>query len=376
MISLEKLGYECHATRCALDVFHEGYCFRLLPYTDHEVEMASKMVKSHSLDEADYQRRFTAFEFLPPHQTVLKNAMLQNPAFLPAIRLFKLWAAAHMFSQVIPEALLDELVLSVFSKSAAPLHPVEAFLRVLRLIATFPWAEATLAINANSVMTTSQMQEIVKAVEEERRQATHKIACCVVSPLDKHSVLTQTIQPAVWSHLISVAQRTLQQALKNWLDLGDAHGLFTPALQNFDIVLTLRPEYLSPIPKWMRAFGQAGRRGASYICKEFKNVMMNRNKLLIDYRPEEVLLAAVREAIGSGGIVMMNGSWGKKIGIAWKPGYFLPSGMSMASVSNCFPVQKGTGKQREDVMLVRDIFDILHGLKERLGDVLEEIEFK
>lgn len=376
MSSLEKLGYECHATRCALDVYHEGYCFRLLPYTDREVDMAGKMLRSHSLEEEDYQRRFTHFEFLPPHQTVLKNAMLQNPAFLPAIRLFKLWAAAHMFSQVIPEALMDELVLAVFSKNPAPLHPVEAFLRVLRLIATFPWSEATLAINSNGVLTAVQLQEMVKEVDEARREATQKVVCSVVSPLDKHSVLTRPIQPAVWSRLIAVSQNTLKQMLKGWLDLSEPHALFVPALQDFDLVLNLRPEYLSPIPKWMRVFGKAGRRGASYICKEYKNVMMNRNKLLVDYRPEEVLLAAVREAVGSGGVVMMNSAWGKKIGIAWKPGYFVPSAMSMASVSHCFPVQKGEGKQREDVMLVRDIFDMLHCLKESLGDVLEDIEFK
>ena len=102
---------------------------------------------------------------------------------------------------------------------------------------------------------------------------------------------------------------------------------------------------------------------------------MDRNKFLVGYRPERVILEAVKEVIGNGGVVMMNTVWGKKIGIAWNPGYFLPGKMSMASVSHCFPVQKGTGNTKEDVMLVRDVFDLIQNLKESLGDVCEEIEF-
>lgn len=188
---------------------------------------------------------------------------------------------------------------------------------------------------------------MVKSVDTERQEATQKWACCVVSPRDPQSILTRMIQPAVWSRLVATARITLKQALKTWWEDVDCHSLFTPSLHDFDMVLKLRDEYLNPIPKWIRLLGRkTNTRGAAYLCKEYKNVMMDRNKFLVGYRPERVILEAVKEVIGNGGVVMMNTVWGKKIGIAWNPGYFLPGKMSMASVSHCFPVQKGTGNHK------------------------------
>ena len=337
--------------------------------------MARKMMRANTLSREEYQKRFLTFEFLPSHQETLKNAVLQNPAFLPSLRLVKYWFTAHMFTNSIPEALLDELILEVFTKQS-PLHPVEAFLRFLYFLSTFPWSETTLCVNINQVLTPTKVQEMVKSVDTERQEATQKWACCVVSPRDPQSILTRMIQPAVWSRLVATARITLKQALKTWWEDVDCHSLFTPSLHDFDMVLKLRDEYLNPIPKWIRLLGRkTNTRGAAYLCKEYKNVMMDRNKFLVGYRPERVILEAVKEVIGNGGVVMMNTVWGKKIGIAWNPGYFLPGKMSMASVSHCFPVQKGTGNTKEDVMLVRDVFDLIQNLKESLGDVCEEIEF-
>ena len=110
ILRLEKCGYECHVAATWSDVYSEGYCFRCLPYTDREVEMARKMMRANTLSREEYQKRFLTFEFLPSHQETLKNAVLQNPAFLPSLRLVKYWFTAHMFTNSIPEALLDELI--------------------------------------------------------------------------------------------------------------------------------------------------------------------------------------------------------------------------------------------------------------------------
>ena len=137
-----------------------------------------------------------------------------------------------------------------------------------------------------------------------------------------------------------------------------------------------RQAYLTPAPKWIREIGgHVSGRGAAYLCKEFKNVMMDRNRFQIGYESERVVLEAVKAIVESGGVVMMNTLWGTKIGIAWNPGYFLPATMNMASVNNTSPVAKGTGTSREDVMLVRDVFDMVHHLKDSLGEVCTSIQF-
>ena len=373
---LEKRGYECHVASGLIDVYCEGFCFRLLPYTEREVEMASRMVRSKELSPEEYRRRFLQFEFLPPHQAILKNATLQNPAFLPALRLFKLWASAQMLTQSIPEVLLDELMLAVFAKAPAPYHPVTAFYRALRLLVSFPWSESSLLIDPNQVLSQTQKQELMKAVDEERQKATRKWACCIVSPSDRHSDLTQAVELAAWSRLQSLAAASLREAQRVWLTLESPLSLLTPALQDFDVVLSLQEAYLTPAPKWIREIGgHVSGRGAAYLCKEFKNVMMDRNRFQIGYEPERVVLEAVKAIVESGGVVMMNTLWGTKIGIAWNPGYFLPATMNMASVNNTIPVAKGTGTSREDVMLVRDVFDMVHQIKDSLGEVCTSIQF-
>lgn len=93
------------------------------------------------------------------------------------------------------------------------------------------------------------------------------------------------------------------------------------------------------------------------------------------YNPEECVLEAVEKAVGVGGVVMMNCEFGRKIGISWKPTYFLPLKMSMASVADCCPLKKGNGGKKEDVVLVRSVFDVVKRIEDALGDVLLKVEF-
>ena len=49
--------------------------------------------------------------------------------------------------------------------------------------------------------------------------------------------------------------------------------------------------------------------------------------------------------------------------------------MNMASVNNTITVSNGTGTSLEDVMLVRDVFDMVHQIKDSLGEVCTSIQF-
>lgn len=49
--------------------------------------------------------------------------------------------------------------------------------------------------------------------------------------------------------------------------------------------------------------------------------------------------------------------------------------MSMASVADCCPLKKGNGGKKEDVVLVRSVFDVVKRIEDALGDVLLKVEF-
>ena len=127
---LEKKGEECHATRDFCDVMRHGFVFRLVIFTDREEALRKYRLSHGTLSAKEFQEQFLQHSFLPSHTALVKNQALQNPAFLPAVRLAKLWAASQMLSHGVPEFLLEELMVHVFV-TQQPLTPSRGFLLLL-----------------------------------------------------------------------------------------------------------------------------------------------------------------------------------------------------------------------------------------------------
>ena len=230
-------------------------------------------------------------------------------------------------------------------------------------------------INSNGSLTPEAIVDALKSVETQRAVSNQPV--CIVTPFDLKSQCTMTKPEApAWSRLVQLARGALRDIHKHWLEEEEMKGVFTPQLRDFDVVLTLREDVLSPQAAWVKHVGgKAGHRGSAYKCSLAKNVMLDRSRLLIGYEPEKRILEAVEKEVGVGGVVLMNCEFGKKIGISWKPSYFLPLKMSMANVADCCPIAKGSGTKKEDRVLVRTVFDVMHRIREALGDVLVKVDF-
>ena len=365
---------ECHVTHDFCDVISNGFLFRFVIFTDREEALLRHHLAQQTLQLEAFQESFLQQTFLPSHVALLKNEALQNPAFLPCVRLAKLWVSSQMLSHSIPEYLIEELVVSVFG-AAHPLTPTRGFLLFLRLLAQFDWPSSALVINSNGSLTPEAIVDALKSVESQRAVSNQPV--CVVTPFDLKSQCTVTKPEApAWSRLVQLARGALRDIHKHWLEEEEMKGVFTPQLRDFDVVLTLREDVLSPQAAWVKHVGgKAGHRGSAYKCSLAKNVMLDRSRLLIGYEPEKRILEAVEKEVGVGGVVLMNCEFGKKIGISWKPSYFLPLKMSMANVADCCPIAKGSGTKKEDRVLVRTVFDVMHRIREALGDVLVKVDF-
>ena len=370
---LEKKGEECHATRDFCDVMRHGFVFRLVIFTDREEARRKYRLSHGTLSAKEFQEQFLQHSFLPSHTALVKNQALQNPAFLPAVRLAKLWAASQMLSHGVPEFLLEELMVHVFV-TQQPLTPSRGFLLLLHLLMQFDWKSSMLVIDGNGSLDSNAIAAALQTVETQRQTSAQ--AVCIVTPFDLASQCTRLAPSApAWNHMLRVAQNTLRTLHKKWEE-EDVKSVFAPPMRDFDVVLTLREDVLSPQKGWVkRVGGKMENRGSAYKCSLAKNVMMDRSRLLVGYNPEECVLEAVEKAVGVGGVVMMNCEFGRKIGISWKPTYFLPLKMSMASVADCCPLKKGNGGKKEDVVLVRSVFDVVKRIEDALGDVLLKVEF-
>ena len=371
---LEKKGEECHATQDFCDVMYHGFVFRLVIFTDREEALRKYRLSHEMLSLKDFQRQFLQHSFLPSHITLVKNMALQNPAFLPAVRLAKLWLASQMLSHSIPAFLLEALLIHVFI-THQPLTPSRGFLLLLHLLTHFDWKTSTLVINSNSSLTAEAIATALQAIESQRQVSAQ--AVCLVTPFDLASQCTRLAPDTPsWNHLLRVAQNALRALHRKWEEEEEMKSVFSAPLRDFDVVLTLREDVLSPQKGWVKHVGgKMENRGSAYKCTLAKNVMMDRSRLLIGYNPEECVLEAVEKEVGMGGVVMMNCEFGRKIGISWKPTYFLPLKMSMANVMDCCPLKKGNGGKKEDTILVRSVFDIVKRIEDALGDVLVKVEF-
>lgn len=366
---LAKAGRECVVARGALDLFHRGKLYRLRACSDREAALLPRLSRSRPEIRGEIVELLVA----PPHVAAVKNAALQNPAFLPAVRTLRLWADSHLLSGALPAMLGEMIMMAVMTPSTAVLNPAVAFVRALQLIATFAWHSDVLFVDPTGSFTESEKRGILHEIEIVRSQPSEKRAVFAVAPYDRNSLATaETPDKPSWAHVQIVAQRTLRKLQADWLSLGDETPCFTPRYGDFDLVITLNDVYLTPFPRGMKLVSDShASRGAAYECEGSKNVMLDRSRFLVGYAPERELLRAVQEEVGNGGVAMMNTAFGRKIGVSWKPSYFLPMKLSMGNVRDCCPVKMGT----EEVLLVRDVFDLIRRIRAKLGNAVKSIDF-
>ena len=365
---VRRRGWECFPAKNTIDVFSRGKCFRFLVTCDQINALLPREYRSHP----DLRGELIDLTVSPSHFAAVKNAALQNPAFIPAVRTLRLWADSHLLSEALPAGIGELLVLAVMSPAGSPLNPVTAFLRTLDLIVRFAWRSDVLFVDPAGNWSEEEKEGIRQEVEIVRSQPSEKRAIFVVSPFDRTSLCTaETPDPASWTHVQVVARRTLQKLRADWLTLADETPCFVPRYSDFDLVITLNDVYLTPFPRGMKLVCDShDTRGAAYDCEGSKNVMLDRSRFLIGYHPERELLEIVRKEVGNGGVAMMNTEFGRKIGVAWKPSYFLPMKLSMGNVRDCCPVQMG-----QEVMLVRDVFDLIRRIRAKLGNAVKSIDF-
>lgn len=375
MYSLERKGMECLVNRDYLDIVYEGSVLRFRCCTSREVQLYSKLNKNN-----EYLKDCLYYGFMTNHTFTIKNMSLQNPSFIPCLRLAKLWMAANNLIASIPSYLLELLLLSVYEKYE-PLNPIRGFFLFLQLLKTFDWTNDILFLNSNNSLTEERMKEIQKNLDSIKKEGKDKRFLFIVTSYDMESNSTYCMdEPALWNRLCRVASKSLSRLTSNYFSMNQEgiSSIFTASEKEFDVVITIKNEYLSPT-HLTRVMGEKQtNRGIVYTSKEPRNIMLNRSRLLIGYNPENVLYETVKKEIGNAGVVMMNSEYGNKILISWKPSYFLPMKMSMAGVQDCCPVWKNNeiqDEQKDNMLLVRDVFDLINRLKNQLGDLVQTFKF-
>lgn len=169
----------CVASRAHLDVFRDGYLFRLRLAVPRKLRQlreiaAQAMPPAFARDAGavaadrlglDLTPAAATRELASATATMVQQPLLASalagfhrgrPAFGPCCRLAKRWVASHMFSPHLDDTLIELLCASLWLDAAPllpPATPIAAFSRFLTLLATRDWATSPLVVDLNDTVT-------------------------------------------------------------------------------------------------------------------------------------------------------------------------------------------------------------------------------
>eukprot|EP00201_Polytomella_parva_P016590 CAMPEP_0175062280 /NCGR_PEP_ID=MMETSP0052_2-20121109/14081_1 /TAXON_ID=51329 ORGANISM="Polytomella parva, Strain SAG 63-3" /NCGR_SAMPLE_ID=MMETSP0052_2 /ASSEMBLY_ACC=CAM_ASM_000194 /LENGTH=302 /DNA_ID=CAMNT_0016328285 /DNA_START=103 /DNA_END=1007 /DNA_ORIENTATION=- len=185
-----SFGYRCVASEQYVDVFIDGFAFRVMVYSGRDAAMklkadnlnlnpttttatssspspsasssvitplSAKEMLAKLKNELLLENMFTSTNdpyILSAHQGLVSSVVARHPSFAAATRMAKRWVAAQMMSNHLPDPVVDLLVAAVYtfgstSSQLPPASRVSGFARFLNLLGHWPWAETPLVVDPN-----------------------------------------------------------------------------------------------------------------------------------------------------------------------------------------------------------------------------------
>eukprot|EP00898_Chlorokybus_atmophyticus_P007576 jgi/Chlat1/781/Chrsp104S01309 len=220
-----------------LDVFHDGFAFRVHILCEQEVALQRKQQSEQAALEESLRHRSV-------HASQLSGLHGQYPAFGPSVRLAKRWVSAHMFGNQVCEEAVELLMARVFTQPqpfGLPRSRITALIRFLRVLTGHDWHQFPLIVDAR--------------FDIKRKLPGGGPAMFIATPQDKESNSWTRHRPDtdVLKRLNAYA-RTSSQLLQQLIERNEISGkawlrLFRTPLVSYDALLHLRREAL---PRWQQ----------------------------------------------------------------------------------------------------------------------------
>ncbi len=145
---LSTFGIHAFASDDCVDVFYEGFIFRLLLYSDRDLQTLQKVgfpVFSTVSPSKDIPLRQS-------HQGLISSVAAENPSFKMCCRLAKLWIARQYLGNHINEEAVELVCAAAYSTKiniggSCPASPELGFLAFLNIMAYHPWEVQPLVLD-------------------------------------------------------------------------------------------------------------------------------------------------------------------------------------------------------------------------------------
>ncbi|XP_021273608.1 nucleolar protein 6 [Herrania umbratica] len=253
-------GMTCTATEEDVDVFMDGYAFRLRILHERGLSLVNREIGRDQTKwvSSEDKRLFTRGQ----HASMINGLQFCHPIYGPVVRLAKRWLASHLFSACLAEEAVELLVAYLFLKPLpfnVPCSRITGFLRFLRLLAEHDWAFSPLVVDINGDLSQNDEKEIednfmqIRKAYEENTQNRSK-AMFLATAYDKASEAWTRCSPnpLELKRLVAYARSSANLLTKLILqNRTDSHGwecLFRTPLSLYDAVILLHGDRL-PYPK-------------------------------------------------------------------------------------------------------------------------------
>jgi U3 small nucleolar RNA-associated protein 22 len=228
-----------------VDIFVDGFLFRVRLLHEKEIHL----LKQDDSPLASALERTLVHQ--PQHAIAMKGFQFRFQLFGPTVRLAQRWVASHLFSADLQPACVELLVAHVFAHPlpfAAPSSTLVAFLRFLRVLATYSFSESPLVIDFDGTMSAEQVAKVHTAFNAARgnEKTSASRALWLATPRDPNSLLWTSSSPsastleriaqyarASLNHLTTVVSGDVAQSKAQWLTA------FRTPLSLFDAFIVL-----------------------------------------------------------------------------------------------------------------------------------------
>eukprot|EP01006_Ploeotia_vitrea_P036526 TRINITY_DN66028_c6_g6_i1.p1 TRINITY_DN66028_c6_g6~~TRINITY_DN66028_c6_g6_i1.p1 ORF type:complete len:1294 (-),score=688.63 TRINITY_DN66028_c6_g6_i1:115-3921(-) len=300
----EKHGKQCVVSQTFVDVFVNGYAFRVRIVHDMELLLRRAKAQAPEVEELKERERLERlgqasaaqrkknepyvrksqlqmlkwdrlYTFRPRLSNQLRGFQGRHAAYGPTVRLAKRWIAAHMLSTRVEDTfgagLCDEaielLVAYTFLRPQPYRQPNSAFAglqRFLQLLSTFEWADQPLVVDINDELTAETRARIAERFDQCRSRATGRAAMFIATPQDMDSLAWTYYHPTppMLGRLASFASASLAY-LHRLLSTAPTEQsrpfktMFKTPLDEYDVRIVLRLDAIQRLPQSIFISSQA-----------------------------------------------------------------------------------------------------------------------
>ncbi|KYQ92482.1 U3 snoRNP protein [Tieghemostelium lacteum] len=173
---LEETEHRPQLTRDYIEVFCNGFLFRLIPFYQKEIEISREQGRLELATSLERLQR------LGTHHSYIQSLHTSHPSYGPTTKLVLRWVHSHLFSGHIDQITIELLVASLYSNpmiTPVPQTPIMGFLRFLYLLSTHSWSERALVIDYQGNLNSDQLRAIQLEMDSQKQSPSTYIQSLV-----------------------------------------------------------------------------------------------------------------------------------------------------------------------------------------------------